>query len=949
MMNKILLKERYMKLSFFISFFLFLAGGLKAQLAFPDSFEIAQNNTHSGFLLAGYRYKSMEKPSDLLSNYIDAPSSNLEKINERDSSASSSSSIGSVNSASALQVVAVDDHFFSILVGSVTPSVFLNDQSEDGSEPTSSNTDVTLTDLGGLAGATINTDGTINVPSNAIAGNYTLTYQICSPVGQTTNCASATVTLEVFDLSPAPPPIIDTDKDGKVDATDLDDDNDGILDALECPISVKNGSFEFNLNDWQGDSSWIWDGGAAVHTQDGSSGIALYQDLAIPNQPLKLTLKIGAQDKDDLGGNTGELKVLLNGTVYATILNGSDRLANVNNVTVVTENGATSDFVPFTTSGNTGYTYYTFTITIPSPVIPAPPANSRLMFRVDSGNDDWSIDNVSFCDSDGDGIPNDLDNDSDNDGCADAIEGGAAINFSQLDANSMILGGIDSNGVPQLVAGGQSVGDSQDNTITACTSVDSDGDGVQDWLDLDDDNDGILDIEECTPKIVSLNNLVLLRDPSITENFLVGDKLINRNVATLAGINYDAIITIVDKHYIGDSVPSNLNLGISTSGDTKGTFAIKNINSTKDAYFTYKLEFVESGTVVDNNSTIVPKTLQDVKIVFRDIDGRGSHPETDIAGFTTTNSPQEIPGSKIGIGGFVHSSGPSGYKFYRYSQYGIGNTPNVTADNKDYWLTLAFNSFTTEDFLYGFTGSYNRVTSERAAFIDVVFASSSCDTDGDGIPNSLDLDSDNDGCPDAIEGSENVKFNQVHPLTLPSTDANYQYRGQIKVKADGFSIGNPSEIISNKSGANGVPELVNNQSNNSSGNAGLVDNSDGSADLGQFSSSAYVNLVKDTECSRCFRLANTTGTTLDSKFGITALDRAGTDNGNWPMKIKGAYMVLDSKTKGFVINRLTQAQINSISPVLGMMVYDTTNNCLKIYDGSSWKCFNTQTCDDFNN
>lgn len=27
-----------------------------------------------------------------------------------------------------------------------------------------------------------------------------------------------------------------------------------------------------------------------------------------------------------------------------------------------------------------------------------------------------------------------------------------------------------------------------------------------------------------------------------------------------------------------------------------------------------------------------------------------------------------------------------------------------------------------------------------------------CDTDGDGIVNSLDLDSDNDGCPDAIEG-----------------------------------------------------------------------------------------------------------------------------------------------------------------------------------------------------
>ena len=55
------------------------------------------------------------------------------------------------------------------------------------------------------------------------------------------------------------------------------------------------------------------------------------------------------------------------------------------------------------------------------------------------------------------------------------------------------------------------------------------------------------------------------------------------------------------------------------------------------------------------------------------------------------------------------------------------------------------------------------------------------DLDGDGLPNHLDTDSDGDGCADAIEGSENVKYNQIHDLNLPLADSNYAYRGQIKV------------------------------------------------------------------------------------------------------------------------------------------------------------------------
>lgn len=95
----------------------------------------------------------------------------------------------------------------------------------------------------------------------------------------------------------------------------------------------------------------------------------------------------------------------------------------------------------------------------------------------------------------------------------------------------------------------------------------------------------------------------------------------------------------------------------------------------------------------------------------------------------------------------------------------------------------------------------------------------------------------------------------------------------------------------------------------------------------------------------CYDDANTSGPGIDSKFGITLLGRAGKDQGNWPVVRKSALAVLESNTKGFVITRLNTMQIDAIdSPQDGMMVYDTTAKCLKIYDGNAWYCFNTPAC-----
>ena len=101
----------------------------------------------------------------------------------------------------------------------------------------------------------------------------------------------------------------------------------------------------------------------------------------------------------------------------------------------------------------------------------------------------------------------------------------------------------------------------------------------------------------------------------------------------------------------------------------------------------------------------------------------------------------------------------------------------------------------------------------------------------------------------------------------------------------------------------------------------------------------------DIVLTACYDLPNTATAGVDTKHGITLLQRAGADNGNWPMIRKSAHTALESNTKGFVITRMTTAEVTAIvSPQEGMMVYDTTAKCLKLYDGTAWSCFVTPTC-----
>ena len=395
------------------------------------------------------------------------------------------------------QTSAVNDALGIITPGSNTLSVFVNDKSSNGTTPTSANTDVSLTNLGGLTGATMNADGTIAIPVNATPGSYTLTYRICSPKGQTTNCSTATVTLYVDK---------DSDGDGIFDLQDLDDDNDGILDCEERGIkSTDTVSEIFKINgdaakvatnqvrltqDATDLSGSMWSNGKVdfsnsfsmkvlanlgTKTGTGADGVAIvfHNDPAGVNAiggrnaglgagygpytvggPFQEGIKKGiALELDTYQNDQATFGDIANdhGQIWLTANQRTGQLTTPVDLgeledgqwkTVIINWNATTKTISYTVNGTVAGTY--------TGDLVANVFGSNMVyvgFTASTGgfSNAQHIKFDSFCtdlpvdlDTDNDGIVNRLDLDSDGDGCSDAVEGDENVISTQLNANGSI-------------------------------------------------------------------------------------------------------------------------------------------------------------------------------------------------------------------------------------------------------------------------------------------------------------------------------------------------------------------------------------------------------------------------------------------------------------------------------------------------------------------------------
>ena len=225
--------------------------------------------------------------------------------------------------------------------------------------------------------------------------------------------------------------------------------------------------------------------------------------------------------------------------------------------------------------------------------------------------------------------------------------------------------------------------------VGVVTANDADGDGINNDCDLDDDNDGILDIEECT--------------------VLIGETLFE--VENGASVNFS--LTPVGTGFVLDitNMDNSFNLIINGTPLT-----------------TQEIQFQQSGTTTGQNIRFKDGSLwgkNGIPQIYQFQYYGTVQPETPLVRFVIDeNLDVKMYASKV-------SNGP----LFELELF------NGNAFNNFIWNATSSNNFIVSQEVVGATYIFGRV---YGTFTD-------CDVDNDGIDNYLDLDSDGDGCFDVVE------------------------------------------------------------------------------------------------------------------------------------------------------------------------------------------------------
>lgn len=381
--------------------------------------------------------------------------------------------------------------------------------------------------------AVVNGDDTVTyTPDPGFYGNDVFTYTL----RDNANCTftSEQDTADVY-ITVYP----DSDGDTTIDAVDLDDDNDGIPDALEndCGPDVAGfdayWEFENSTNDSSGNSHDLQAGivsysslavrGTASASFNGSSEYLQYSDGTFLNQGItsfsysfwvKPNNLSGIQTLLDEGGGGNGVAIRLNGNILENAVREGGAGSQVStsdftfpndgawhHVVLTYDNGSVIMYLDgvASTTLNTGFgslaahgSDHSFG------------RSSGDAFGQGTGNyyDGLMDDIVHYptvlnqsdvnallygtCDIDGDGIANRVDLDSDNDGIYDAVEAG----HDQVHTDGIVNGVYGANGFADILETAPESG------LQNYAIRNSDGSGPADYLSTDSDNDGCSDANE---------------------------------------------------------------------------------------------------------------------------------------------------------------------------------------------------------------------------------------------------------------------------------------------------------------------------------------------------------------------------------------------------------------------------------------------------------------------
>ncbi len=302
--------------------------------------------------------------------------------------------------------------------------------------------------------------------------------------------------------------IYDTDLDGIPDYVDLDADNDGIPDIIEAGGTDTNDDGKADdLTDEDNDGlADIYDSSCIVSAASSGNATAAL-DGGTTSNPANAVGAPGTSFTNLFAGDYIELalgQVVPSGTdILITIArSGTNTNTTTQNISQRTTSGGTNSNTQLYTSSvntSTGPEVFTYTLNADASFIYVERVTRGaslygLSFSIPAVNCATVGVDIPNEDTDGDGRPDYIDLDSDNDGIADLVEiGGVDTDGNGMadDMSNPITGDTNFDGWSDATMASPLV----DDNLTD-TSIDFDGDGFANHLDIDSDNDGITDVIE---------------------------------------------------------------------------------------------------------------------------------------------------------------------------------------------------------------------------------------------------------------------------------------------------------------------------------------------------------------------------------------------------------------------------------------------------------------------
>ncbi|MCB1382271.1 MAG: tandem-95 repeat protein [Notoacmeibacter sp.] len=469
--------------------------------------------------------------------------------------------------------------------------------------------------------------------------------------------------------------LVDTDGDGIADDVDIDDDNDGILDAnegyyvgtdpaIDLAILIDgSSSFLFQFQDILNFTADAIEDPSVV-PQDGSVRLSVIQFGTISNleiAPVIITssnvASVAAAIRNIAHMDTGTMTQLGIDLAVSTLASVATP-SNEQQIIVVTDGDPEVPSATTTAVANAqaagidsfsviGYNTAAANTYYQGLVYPQPYNDSNGFYVDVQSAADYSVainqsvgDAVLSAfvrDTDGDGIADHLDLDSDNDGISDLYEstGGTGVALADTNNDGTISlaesiaagatgnGDIDGDGLMDIFDA--NTADTTSAASIGTTAIDTDNDGIQDYLDLDSDGDGIVDTVEAR-----LTAGYVANDGDVTNNDADGDGVIDIfdsndgtgvfggtfiapvNTDTAINNNADATPDYLDTDSDGDGMLDSAESGITLLGvDSNGDGAD---DATGASYAD------PDGIVNNPQVALANQVLTTLEVAYREID-----------------------------------------------------------------------------------------------------------------------------------------------------------------------------------------------------------------------------------------------------------------------------------------------------------------------------------------